>query len=145
MSKAKFAAISMGVIASCLFGGYAVADAATVTLDESAAGTPEQSMPISATYKAYQAAAESPVETVTNHVSAEKQKKNKNIIIGRTVRIDNTSYEEVPQIPQAPAETPVSAPVDNTVQATEEAAPAKAEPADKKAAPAGKAAPAKQL
>jgi hypothetical protein len=47
MRKAKVAAITMGMVASCLFGGYAVADAATVTLDESITGTPENPQPIS--------------------------------------------------------------------------------------------------
>ena len=35
MRKAKVVVIAVGLIASCLFGGFAVADAATVTLDES--------------------------------------------------------------------------------------------------------------
>lgn len=35
MRKAKVAAIVCGVIASCLFGGFAVVDAATITLDDS--------------------------------------------------------------------------------------------------------------
>jgi len=35
MRKAKVVVIAAGLIASCLFGGFAVADAATVTLDES--------------------------------------------------------------------------------------------------------------
>ncbi len=64
MRKAKVAAISMGIIASLLFGGYAVADAATVTLDESAAGTPDAPQPISAS-KA-QTAAQSP--SASDHI-----------------------------------------------------------------------------
>ncbi|MBR7084752.1 MAG: cell wall hydrolase [Oscillospiraceae bacterium] len=125
MNKAKFAAISMGIFASCLFGGYAVTDAATVRLDESTTNTPNLPETFNATYKTYQAAATSPVETVENHVSAEKQDKNKNVIIGRTVRIDNTSYEEeipeVPEAPETPAEISAVAPVENYVQAQETA------------------------
>jgi len=37
MRKSKVAAVTMGMIASVLFGGYAVTDAATVTLDDSTA------------------------------------------------------------------------------------------------------------
>ncbi len=37
MRKAKVAAIVCGMIASCLFGGFAVVDAATITLDDSSA------------------------------------------------------------------------------------------------------------
>ena len=37
MRKSKVVAVTMGMIASVLFGGYAVTDAATVTLDDSTA------------------------------------------------------------------------------------------------------------
>jgi hypothetical protein len=37
MRKAKVAAIVCGMIASCLFGGFAVVEAATITLDDSSA------------------------------------------------------------------------------------------------------------
>ena len=62
MKKAKAAAITMGMAASCLFGCYAVADAATITLDESTASTPASPQPISA-YNARKAAAETSVMT----------------------------------------------------------------------------------
>lgn len=49
MKKSKVAAITIGIIASCLFGSYMIADASTVTLDDSTTGTPENPKPISTT------------------------------------------------------------------------------------------------
>lgn len=48
MRKAKVVAIVCGMIASCLFGGFAVVEAATITLDDSSTTEPAESVVVTA-------------------------------------------------------------------------------------------------
>lgn len=89
MRKSKVVAITMGMIASCLFGGYAVVDAATVTLDDSATGTPENPEPISATKTKKTAATETSIKTTPAGIK-------KTAIKNRNRKLAVTPEKEIP-------------------------------------------------
>ncbi len=138
MKKAKAAAITMGMAASCLFGCYAVADAATITLDESTASTPASPQPISA-YNARKAAAETSVMTrqaSKNRTAAEKEKNDKKLNASPAV------FEK-----KVPVSLPDETETTDRIETIEETAPAAAEQAvpETTETPAETTAPVKRI
>jgi len=71
MRKAKVAAIICGMIASCLFGGFAVVEASTITLDDSSADLVVYVQPATEDYEPVEAAIAVTVTSIEYNDTAE--------------------------------------------------------------------------
>lgn len=73
MRKAKVVAIVCGMIASCLFGGFAVVEAATITLDDSSADLVVYVQPTTDDYEPQETAVATTVTSIATTTTAESR------------------------------------------------------------------------
>ena len=106
MRKAKVAAIVCGMIASCLFGGFAVVEAATITLDDSSADLVVYVQPTTEDYEPEEAAIAVTVTSIETTATAESRTTTVNYAGVNTAK-DNTKNETPTAVTTAKAEKKV--------------------------------------